>query len=206
MATLHTFTPGKSLRSTGNYPGVDIKQFSQGRELFGITIGIIDHMSLSPNLAKIVALDTFTGSTNHSRGNIFFDKESNDFYGIDLKRAFLKNLSYLAHENIKKMYASKPFTSRRIDVLKIYCDTLKKLITKNPPGDICRNLDALVKTTKLKKKICFFGDEYLYLLNNKFAPLTGNSVKECKVMIFQNYNSAKMLVMLLDEIIKKQTE
>ena len=206
MATLHTFTPGKSLRGSGDYPEVDIKQFSQGRKLFGITRNIIDNMSLSPNLAKIVALDTFTGSTNHSRGNIFFDKESNDFYGIDLKRAFLQNLSRLAYENIKKMYAAKSFTSRQIDALKIYRDTLKKLIVKNPPGDICRNLDVLVKTTKLKKKICFFGDEYLYLLNNKFVPLTGNSVKECKVMIFQNYNSAQNLVILLDEVIKKHTK
>jgi len=206
MATLHTFTPGKSLRSTGNYPGVDIKQFSQGRKIFGITRNIINYMSLSPNLARIVALDTFTGGTNHSRGNIFFDEKSNNFYGIDLKRAFLKNLSRLAYENIKKMHVIKSFTSRQIDVLKIYRDTLKELIARNLPGDICRNLDTLVKTTNLKKKRRFFGDEHIYLLNNKFVPLTSNSVKECKVMIFQNYDSAKKLVMLLDEIIKKHTE
>jgi len=206
MATLHTFTPGKSLRSSGNYPGIDIKQFSKEKKLFGITKNIVDHMSLSPNLAKIVALDTFTGSTNHSRGNIFFDQESNDFFGIDLKRAFLQNLSRLAYENIKKMYATKSFTSRQIDTLKIYCDTLKKLITKNPPGNVCRNLDTLVKTTKLKKKICFFGDKYIHLLNNKFVLLTGNSVKECKVMIFQNYDSAQKLVILLGEIIENHTK
>lgn len=191
MATLHTFTPGKSLRSSGDYPGVDIKQFSLGRKLFGITIKIIDHMSLSPNLAKIVALDTFTGSTNHSPGNIFFDKESNDFYGIDLKKAFRKNLSHLACENIKKMYAAKPFTSCQIDAFKIYCDTLKKLIAKNPPIDTCKNLDALLETTNF---------------NNRLILLTRNSVKKCKEMIFQNYDSAQKLVMLLDEIIKKHTK
>jgi len=206
MATLHTFTPGRSLRGSGHYPGVDIKQFGGLRRLVGITKSIINHMSLSPNLAKIVALDTFTGSTNHSRGNIFFDEETNDFYGIDLKRAFLQNLSRLAYENIKKMYSAKLFTPCQIDTLKVYRDTLKELITKNPPGDVCRKLDALVKTTKLKKRICFFGDEYLYLLNNKFVPLTGNSVKECKVMIFQNYDSVQKLVILLDEIIKKHAK
>ncbi len=206
MATLHTFTPGKSLKSSGNYSGVDIQQFKQKRGVFGITRTIIDHMSLSPNLAQIVALDTLIGGTNHSRGNIFFDEESNDFYGIDLKKAFRKNLSRLAYENIKKMYVVKFFTSRQIDVLKIYRDTLKKLITKNPPGDICRNLDALVKTANLKKQRYFFGNEYLYLLDKQLVPLTGNTVKECKVMIFQSYDSVQQLVALLDEIIKKHTK
>jgi len=206
IATLHTFIPGKSLRGSGDYPEVDIKQFSQGRKIFGITIDIINNMSLSLNLAQIVALDTFTGSTNHSRGNIFFDKESNDFYGIDLKRAFLKNLGNLAYENVKKMNAGKKFTSRQIDALRIYRDTLKELIAKNPPGDICRHLDAVIKAGQLKRRMCFFGDKYVYLLQNKFVPLTSNSVKECKVMIFQNYDSAKKLVMLLDEIIKKYTK
>ncbi len=206
MATLHTFVPGRSLRSTGGYPEVDIKQFSQGRKILGITRNIIDNMSLSPNLAQIVALDTFTGSTNHSRGNIFFDKESNNFYGIDLKRAFLQNLGNLAYENIKKMYAGKKFTSGQIAALRVYRDTLKELIAKNSPGDICRHLDALAKTTNLKRKMCFFGNKHVYLLNNKFVLLTSNSVKKCKVMIFQNYDSAKKLVTLLDEIIKKYTK
>jgi len=187
MATLHTFVPGKSLKETGKYPKIDIKQFKLGSKILGITRSIIDHMSLSQNLARIVALDTFTGSTNHSPANIFYDEVSNNFYGIDLEKAFLKNLGNLAYESIKKMYAEKKFTSRQIDALKIYRDTLKKLIAKNPPSDICRKLDVLVKTTNL---------------NNKFVPLTRNSVKKCKIMIFQNYDSAKKLVKLLDEIIK----
>ncbi len=201
IATLHTFMPGKSLRGTGDYPEVDIKQSKEG-----VTRNIINHMSLSPNLAQIVALDTFTGSTNHSRGNIFFDKESDDFYGIDLKRAFLKNLSRLACENIKKMATEKKFTSRQIDALRIYRDTLKELIAKNPPGDICRHLDAVIKAGQLKRQMCFFGDKYVYLLQNKFVPLTSNSIKKCKVMVFQNYDNAKKLVMLLDEIIKNYTK
>ena len=186
MATLHTFTPGKSLQSI-NYPKVDIQQFNKRRKVFGLTRDVINHMSLSPNLAQIVAFDTFTGSKNRSRVNVFFDEESNDFYGIDLKKAFLRNLGHSAYINIKKMYAEKKFTSRQIDALTIYRDTLKKLIAKNPPSDICKKLDALVKTTKL---------------NNKYVLLTSHSVKECKVMIFQNYDSAKKLVVLLDEIIK----
>jgi len=190
MATLHAFTPGKSLHSL-NYPEVNIQQFKKERGIFGITRDIINYMSLSPNLAQIVALDTFTGSGNHGRRNIFFDEKSNDFYGIDLKRAFLKNLGRLAYENIKKMYAEKSFTSRQIDALKIYRDTLKKLIVKNPPNDTCRKLDVLVKTTTL---------------NNKFVPLTHNSVKKSKEMIFQSHNSAKNLVILLDEIIRKSIQ
>ncbi len=182
IATLHTFIPGKSLKETSQYSRVSIKQFKPKDKILGITRSIIDHMSLSPNLAQIVALDTFTGSINHSRVNIFFDEESNDFYGIDLEKAFLKNLGHLAYENIKKMYAEEKFTSCQIDALKIYHDTLKQLIAKNPPSDICRKFDVLVKTTNL---------------NNK-----RNSVKKCKVMIFQNYNSAKKLVKLLDNIIK----
>ena len=202
IATLHTFIPGKSLRNSGKYPEVDIKQFTRGSKILGITSGIIDDMSLSANLAQIVALDTFTGSTNHSRGNIYFDEESNDFYGIDLKKAFLENLSRSACENIKKMATGKKFTSRQIDALKIYHDTLKELIAKNPPGDICRHLDTLLKEAQLKKQRCFFGDKHVYLSQNKFARLTSNSIKECKVMVFQNYDSAKKLVKLLDEIIK----
>ena len=187
MATLHTFVPGKSLKETSQYSRVSIKQFKPKDKILGVTRSIIDNMSLSKNLAKIVALDTFSGSTNHSRANIFFDKKSNDFYGIDLEKAFLKDLGHLTYESIKKMYAAKSFTSRQIDTLKIYCDTLKKLIAKNSPSDTCKKLDALVKTTNL---------------NNKFISLTTDSIKECKVMIFQNYDSAKKLVKLLDDIIK----
>jgi len=202
MATLHTFIPGKSLKETSQYSRVSIKQFKPKDKILGITRSIIDHMSLSANLVQIVALDTFTGSTNHSRQNIFFDEKSNDFYGIDLEKAFLANLSRSAYENIKKMYSEKKFTSRQIDALKIYRDTLKELIAKNLPGDICRHLDVLVKKARLKKQRCFLGDKYGYLLQNKFARLTSNSIKECKVMVFQNYDSAKKLVKLLDEIIK----
>jgi len=187
IATLHTFTPGKSLQSI-NYPEVDIQQFNKKRKVFGITISVINHMSLSINLAQIVAFDTFTGSKNRSRVNVFFDEKSNDFYGIDLKKAFLKDLGHLTYESIKKMYAAKPFTSRQIDALKIYCATLKKLIANNPPSDTCKKLDALVKTTNL---------------NNKYVLLTRSSVEECKEMIFQSYNSTKKLVKLLDDIIKK---
>ena len=190
MATLHTFVPGESLQSI-KYPEVDIQQFNKKGKVFGLTRNVINHMSLSPNLAKIVAFDTFTGSKNRSRVNVFFDKKSNDFYGIDLKKAFLKDLGYLTYESIKKMYAAKSFTSRQIDTLKIYCDTLKKLIAKNSPSDTCKKLDALVKTTNL---------------NHKYVLLTRNSVEECKEMIFQNYNSTKKLVKLLDEIIKKHTK
>jgi len=192
MATLHTFVPGKSLHSLHYDPEkFSLQQFKKERGIFGITRTIINFMSSSPNLAKITALDTFTGSQSHGGGNILFDEESNDFYGIDLKKTFCKNLSRLAYENIKKMYVVKPFTSRQIDALKIYRDTLKKLIAKNAPSDICRKLDVLVKTTNV---------------NNKFASLTRDSVKKCKVMIFQNYGSAQDLVKLLDEIIKKHTK
>jgi len=188
MATLHTFVPGKSLHALHYDPEkFSIQQFKKERGIFGITRTIINFMSSSPNLSQIAALDTFTGSQSHGGGNILFDEESNDFYGIDLKKAFRKNLSHLAYENIKKMYAEKSFTPRQIDALKIYRDILKKLIARNPPGDICRKLDALVKTTNL---------------NNKFVPIT----RKCKVMIFQNYDSAQKLVILLDEIIKKHTK
>jgi len=202
MATLHIFTPGKSLASL-NYPEIDIQQFNKERRVFGVTRNVINYMSLSPNLAQIVAFDTFTGSKNRSRVNVFFDEESNDFYGIDLKKAFLKNLGHSAYKNIKKMDAEKKFTSRQIAALRIYRDTLKELIAKNPPSDTCKKLDALIKTAQLKRQMCFFGDKYVYSLQNKHVLLTSNSVKECKVMIFQNYDSAKKLVMLLDEIIKK---
>jgi len=188
MATLHTFTPGKKLLSIPCYSEVSIQQFKKEKGIFGITRSIINCMALSPNLAQIAALDTFTGSRSHGGGNIFFDEKSNDFYGIDLKKVFLENLGRLACENIKKMQAAKSFTSRQVDALKVYRDTLRKLIANNPPSDICRNLDALVKTTKL---------------SNKFTPLTHNSVKQCKKMIFQNYDSAQNLVILLDQIIKK---
>jgi len=191
MATLHTFIPGKKLQSLHCYSEVDIQQFKKERGIFGITKNIINSMSLSPNLAQIAALDTFTGSLSHGRGNIFFDEESNNFYGIDLKKVFRKNLSRLAYENIKKMYAAKSFTSGQVGALKIYRDTLKRLIIENPPSDICRKLDALLETTNL---------------NYKLVLLTRNSVKKCKEMIFQNYDSAKNLVILLDEIIKKHTK
>jgi len=198
VATLHNFMPGKRLRSMSKFCDVDIKQFKPG--VLGINRKIISHMALSKNLAKIVALDTFTGDTNHSRGNVFFDEVTNEFYGIDLKRSYRKNLAILAYENIKKM-EKKGFSSRELSALRVYCDTLKALISTNTPGSICKHLDELVKKVKFKKHVCYFGNESLYAID-RFPLLSSKSIRMCKMMIFQNYEYSKRLVALLNRILK----
>lgn len=201
IATLHNFMPGNRLKSMDKFLEVDIKQFSQPKGVLGISREIINHMALSQNLAKIVALDTFTGDTNHSRGNIFFDEVTKEFYGIDLKRSYRKNLAILAYENIKKM-AQRGFNSRELAALRIYRDTLKALIVQNTPGNICKHLDELVDKVKLKKQVRYFGDESFYVMH-KYPLLSSKSMRTCKMMIFQNYEYSKKLAELLDTILHK---
>jgi hypothetical protein len=66
----------------------------------GLTGSIIETMSMHVTLPYLVALDTFIGNSDRSLPNIFYDKKSNTFYGIDHAAAFTRALASFAYDRL----------------------------------------------------------------------------------------------------------
>ncbi len=186
-ATLHTVVPGDSAKGSKFF----IKQQNKNKDTLGLTYRIIHTMSLHPDLSVIVAFDTFTGNTDRSRGNFFYDKASDTFWMIDMETSFTYNL---CEPNCKMMHMflnqqSFNLTRAEINGLIIYRDTLEKLITKYPPHSLHKKLDEFVFQAGIKPGSPF--------LNKKVAKM----IQKHKNTISESYKSAQKLVLLLDKLI-----
>ncbi len=150
IATLHTFVPGSN--KSVDYP---IKITLQQRlskkfsiEERGFNQRVILYMSVHRDLPLIVAFDTFASNPDRTCNNLFYDKKTDIFCGIDLelsfKLPFERDLGILAIYHIKKFMKEKiKFSSKEIASLKKYNNTLKKLLEKNSPEKLCRILDIV---------------------------------------------------------------
>lgn len=102
----------------------------------GITKENLEAMK-HPDLAKIMAFDTFTGNTDRHGGNFFYDSKSGGFSAIDNGMAFLdsKYAKSIARglkneDRYRKMITEDP--SLKAGFIE-YKKTLEDLIMKNPP-------------------------------------------------------------------------
>ncbi|HEX2579365.1 MAG TPA: hypothetical protein VHK67_03065 [Rhabdochlamydiaceae bacterium] len=154
-ASLHSLAPGFSAEEKLPWIDFDIHQKLRKEgsstwekwgalpeEETGLTPAVIHHMSLHPDLADLVALDTYVGNADRSRPNIFFDEKTHSFCGIDMAASFNSHLPQAAifHINriIKKEIALSP---EEIVALNSYRITLQRLIQKFPPDAICARLE-----------------------------------------------------------------
>lgn len=138
--TLHSLVPGKEFSEVASESGFKDVAISQKG---GVDRNIVKAIAQHQDLAKIAALDTFTGNWDRNGGNFFYDKKSDQFTAIDLgvsySRVSLNNPSIpnQTRENISKMDFSK-LSDKEVQGLKTYSSTLKDLYVKNPPDEIVK--------------------------------------------------------------------
>ncbi|MFP4338420.1 MAG: hypothetical protein ACLFQP_10865, partial [Halothece sp.] len=151
-ATLHKLVPGKpgtDSSVTEKFGDVTLSQYDNLKAI-GITPKHLPKLAKHTDLAKMAALDTYTGNWDRNNANLFYDDKSDSFYGIDmgvshshlapfsgsLPRATMKSLKDLDVKSLKP---------EEVNGLKTYVDTLKTLHNQNDPKDISRRYEQYIK-------------------------------------------------------------
>lgn len=191
LATLHTFISGRPVSRKEPYYGIDLKQ-KKSRILNKITVPrglvqkIITSMAVHPDLPKIVAFDTFIGNADRSKENLFYNKNTDQFFGIDLERSLTYNLCGIAKKQIKKMLHDKKlsFTKKEIKALAIFRSTLRSLIKHNSSKKSLKKINSLIRIAE------FYGN---HISNNKLCHIN--------TMIVEGYADAEKLVVLIGKLI-----
>lgn len=153
-ATVHLLVPGLSLSKKSElYIQQPLKSYIP-KKLWGISLSVIRSMAVHPDLAQITALDTFIGNAARRNSSCFYDEETDRFYAIDLESGFKNPLADLACTFFKKLIADKKLilTGQEIEGLKIYRDTLAKLISQNPAKEQHNKLDYFIKIADIDTK------------------------------------------------------
>lgn len=146
-ATIHTVAPGIRTDEKSPYQNIDIQQRFRKKnsprekkwgvlspENTGLTLTVIQEMAKCPDLAKIVALDTFLGNADRSPPNLFYNPSTNQFCGIDMAASFNSDLAKEACRQIQTLLDEHtPITDNVKKALIEYADTLKNLIANYPP-------------------------------------------------------------------------
>lgn len=202
IATLHTLVPGIEAASLQlddflyDQKLLFIQQpmkHSFARIEWGLTRRVVKNMSCHPDLATIVAFDTFIANVDRHRGNFLYDTKSDRFFAIDLSCSFSKNVAMYACNLIESMIASndEDISVAELKGLSIYRDVLKMLIAHHSPKSM------------YKKMVEFAGQVVTVFMREKKFFLRQMAV--CEYMIKDNYVSCKKLVVLLDQLIIKYT-
>ena len=194
VATLHTFIPGKNRRHAFSQK-LSLKQYikkvTEKRQ--GLTRRVIHDMSLHHDLIRIVALDTFVSNSDRASSNIFFHKETNRYYGIDLELAFKlpsrRDLGRVACYQIEWFIKNNiNFSSAELRGLKKYNKILKKLLKKNPPQKLHVLLDQVAELSGL-------------LVNADWELL--RDIERIKEKMTLQYENIQKLVRLIDHFIEQ---
>lgn len=144
-ATLHTLARGVTTEEESPYQDLDVHQRFRKEnspmwhrwgplspEKTGLTISIIQAMSKHSDLPKIVALDTFVGNADRSSPNLYYDKTTDRFCGIDMAASFSAPLAFFAYRQLEAA-KDKYFTHGELTALEKYVRTLEFLIKNWPP-------------------------------------------------------------------------
>jgi len=99
----------------------------------GLTQEVIEHMKRHPDLAQICAFDTFVGNGDRSNPNLFYDKATNRFWGIDMAASFHSLLAKIVYQRLTNGQQSVSSD--------LYFSTLKHLHQLFPP----QKVEALLK-------------------------------------------------------------
>jgi SPP1 gp7 family putative phage head morphogenesis protein len=140
-ASLHDLVPGQPCRNIewdAENPGTRLSlqitdSLNLNRERF------YDALS-SPDLAKIMALDVFSGNPDRHSGNLFYDRNKG-FSGIDHGFAFTSGTAAEIVYSLKKEVI-QPSQDGRYDVknLEVFVSSLKTLTEEHPPSSIVKRL------------------------------------------------------------------
>ena len=199
LATLHSFVVGKDCASHDSFEGRDVKQkrvsrtepYNVDKERGGLTMEVIRGMSFHAGLQAIVALDTYTGNSDRSNGNLLYDDSNDVMYAIDHDHAFSTNLCACACYHIGRLIKRGlcVLSERELEGLKRYRDMLKRLCSVWPHRRLCREFDKLCRKYGLYPGGCLFERSVV------------DEVARVKMCMKQSYKDALHLVELLDKLI-----
>ncbi len=199
--SLHLKVQGKSVEDSSPWEDFDIHQKIRSAFLIarkgplppeevGLRREVIQNMAKHPDLAKIVALDTYLGNNDRSNPNVFYDQTSNTFYGIDMGSCLIGNLAESAREKIQNFTTSDtPFSKQELVGLTHYSQALQSLLSTFPPKETIALLDHALKEAG-------FYPENPLLWNEDVE----RKVRKWKLAIEENYSSTKSLVTLLESM------
>lgn len=198
LATLHTFVPGSN--DTHDFPfPLHLAQYLKGPVFVrdkGLTLQIINDMSLHDDLPPMVAGNTFLSNPDQSGNNIFWDARTERFCGIDLELAFKlpleRNLSEIACYQIEKFMKTPGFSlsKKQYNALEQYKFVLQGLIEKNNAIDTCQ----------LLKNVAEYA--HVIFINKENFIDSDNSFQEYSAKIAAQYNSSKKLVKMIDTLLR----
>jgi len=107
----------------------------------GLCKELICHMARHPQLPALVALDTFTGNNDRSELNLFYDKTTDSFCGIDMGQAYKQNLCKEAVCQLLRFHhEGYVFTVEEQEALQSYAHTLNTLIKTCQPKFLIKKL------------------------------------------------------------------
>ncbi len=141
IKTLHTLVPGN-----------EVKRMHDVLGYFSIKTGLTTKDKLRSivkhkELCNIIALDIFLNNGDRHNGNIFYDKDNNRFYAIDMDAIFrkkrllaIKATKFLEHLNKKKLSAQEKIA------LKNLSKALHALMMEYPPKTLCALKQSLAAT------------------------------------------------------------
>lgn len=198
-ATLATFVEGIRFDAyRGEYSGVFIRQQNKMNEIIGLTRDIIRHIARHKDLPNMVAFDTFVGNADRSRGNYFYNEDTDTFIGIDMGSAFRRDLCKASTKNLRALMDDPAFSLNKNEhtALRAYQQMIKKLMRLYSAKDIYSKLAAYARSAGL------FNNSYFTVREQK---RWARYLSKCKRAIYQSHRNAQELVDTLEEILRNYT-
>lgn len=133
-ATLHSYMYGQHIQKNDLlWPQLDIqlKSPQAGAIYPEYLYNLIIQMARHPDLAAIVALDTFLGNNDRHLQNLLYNKIEDAFYAIDMDCILQQNLAQLVYQTVAAWLSDTTiiFTQQELYALEQYKQSLFKLVT-----------------------------------------------------------------------------
>ena len=198
--SLHLKVQGQSAHNSLPWEGFDVHQKIRSpfmikrlgalpREQIGLRKVIIENIAKHPDLAKLVALDTYLGNNDRSDLNVFYNAKTNEFYGIDMGNCLMGNLPLYAKENLERLFEEKAvFSDEEKKGLALYKKTLQALTLQFPSKKIIEILGLSLEKGGFTKQNSILWNEDVE-----------NKINKWKFQIEENYQSTLKLISFLED-------
>lgn len=139
--TLHTLVKGVNFESMRNHPGyADPATGEEYYDMYNHDGDIVRRIVNHPDLAKIYALDAFTGNRDRHDNNIMFDPQTKRFASIDMgfafysvEKPFAAEQEFQRHDRMGWLSDLSPTQKQNFNA---YVDALKTMRDRNSPESL----------------------------------------------------------------------
>lgn len=141
--TLHSIVLGKPVNGIPACQDVTLKLSVWDDEMNkGTILSMVKH----PDLARMVALDLFTGNNDRHRNNFFYDASSDQYHAIDMGSAYSDNMTQaFAQMAVGMKRDFKTMSRSEQGNLRVFADTLHRLNEENSIPKLQSRLTHLTK-------------------------------------------------------------